>query len=56
MLVCYTAATGGSMLIIGSASGVAFMSLEHANFFWYMKVGTKAAIFGFFIGYLTFYL
>jgi hypothetical protein len=31
-LIAYAAGTGGSMLIIGSASGVAFMGIEQARF------------------------
>ncbi len=36
-LLAYCAGTGGSILIIGSAAGVAFMSLEKATFMWYLK-------------------
>ena len=36
-LIAYCAGTGGSILIIGSAAGVAFMGMERADFFWYMK-------------------
>ncbi|EYU37638.1 hypothetical protein MIMGU_mgv1a003531mg [Erythranthe guttata] len=36
-LVAYCAGTGGSMLIIGSAAGVAFMGMEKIDFFWYFK-------------------
>eukprot|EP00252_Welwitschia_mirabilis_P019329 TRINITY_DN4441_c0_g1_i1.p1 TRINITY_DN4441_c0_g1~~TRINITY_DN4441_c0_g1_i1.p1 ORF type:complete len:575 (+),score=122.66 TRINITY_DN4441_c0_g1_i1:396-2120(+) len=36
-LIAYCAGTGGSMLIIGSAAGVAFMGMERADFFWYLK-------------------
>ncbi|CAH9145988.1 unnamed protein product [Cuscuta epithymum] len=36
-LVAYCAGTGGSMLIIGSAAGVAFMGMERVDFFWYLK-------------------
>ena len=30
-------ATGGSILIIGSAAGIAAMGLEHIDFVWYVK-------------------
>ena len=36
-LVAFCAGTGGSMLIIGSASGVAFMGMEKVDFFWYFR-------------------
>ena len=52
----YCAGTGGSILIIGSAAGVAAMGLEKIHFFWYAKkIGGLAAL-GYFAGiavYLT---
>lgn len=36
-LIAFCAGTGGSMLIIGSASGVAFMGMEKVDFFWYLR-------------------
>ena len=35
--IAYSAGTGGSMLIIGSAAGVAAMGMERINFIWYLK-------------------
>lgn len=35
--MAYTAGTGGSMLIIGSAAGVAAMGMEKIDFIWYLK-------------------
>jgi Na+/H+ antiporter NhaD/arsenite permease-like protein len=35
--LAYCAGTGGSILIIGSAAGVAAMGLEKISFFWYVK-------------------
>ena len=35
--VAYSAGTGGSMLIIGSAAGVVAMGMEKIDFFWYLK-------------------
>ena len=35
--IAYTAGTGGSMLIIGSAAGVAAMGMEKIDFIWYFK-------------------
>lgn len=48
--IAYSAGTGGSMLIIGSAAGVAAMGLEKINFIWYMKNITWLAAVGFFAG------
>jgi Na+/H+ antiporter NhaD/arsenite permease-like protein len=43
--VAYCAGTGGSILIIGSAAGVAAMGLEKIRFFWYAKkIGGLALI------------
>jgi Na+/H+ antiporter NhaD/arsenite permease-like protein len=48
--MAYCAGTGGSILIIGSAAGVAAMGLEKIHFFWYArKIGFLAAI-GYFSG------
>jgi len=48
--LAYCAGTGGSILIIGSAAGVAAMGLEHIHFGWYArKIGPLAAI-GYFAG------
>jgi Na+/H+ antiporter NhaD/arsenite permease-like protein len=53
-LLAYCAGTGGSMLIIGSASGVAALVMENIGFGWYLKnIGWLAAI-GFFTGAITF--
>lgn len=50
LLIAFCAGTGGSMLIIGSAAGVAFMSLEKVDFFWYLKRATLAAALGYIAG------
>ncbi len=48
--MAYCAGTGGSILIIGSAAGVAAMGLEKIHFFWYArKIGGLAAL-GYFSG------
>ncbi|MFI5204573.1 MAG: sodium:proton antiporter NhaD [Flavobacteriales bacterium] len=49
-LLAYTAGTGGSLLIIGSAAGVAAMGMEHINFFWYVRKITVLALIGFAAG------
>lgn len=49
-LVAYCAGTGGSILVIGSAAGVAFMGLEKVQFIWYMRRIGFAALIGYFAG------
>ena len=51
-LIAYAAGTGGSMLIIGSAAGVAAMGMEKIDFIWYMKKITWLAVTGYIVGYL----
>lgn len=48
--VAYCAGTGGSILIIGSASGVAAMGLEKIEFFWYVRRISGLALLGYFGG------
>ncbi|MDD2899219.1 MAG: sodium:proton antiporter NhaD [Desulfuromonadaceae bacterium] len=48
--MAYCAGTGGSILIIGSAAGVAAMGLEKIHFFWYVKRMSGLAILGYFGG------
>ncbi|MCF8257665.1 MAG: sodium:proton antiporter NhaD [Flavobacteriales bacterium] len=55
-LLAYTAGTGGSMLIIGSAAGVAVMGIMRIDFVWYMKRMTLLAASGYFAGIIVFYL
>jgi len=53
--MAYCAGTGGSMLIIGSAAGVAAMGLEKIDFFWYMKRISWLALIGY-LGGAFFYI
>lgn len=48
--LAYCAGTGGSMLIIGSAAGVAVMGIEKVEFFWYVKKITLISLMGYFAG------
>lgn len=48
--LAYTAGTGGSILIIGSAAGVAVMGLEKISFMWYLKNIAPWALLGYFGG------
>ncbi len=49
-----TSGTGGSMIIIGSAAGVAVMGIEKVDFIWYLKKIAWIAMIGFFAGVLAF--
>lgn len=49
-LVAYCAGTGGSMLVIGSAAGVALMGMEKVDFFWYLKKVSGFAFAGYVAG------
>jgi Na+/H+ antiporter NhaD/arsenite permease-like protein len=55
-LIAYSAGTGGSMLIIGSAAGVVAMGMEKIDFFWYLKKIAWLAFVGFIGGFITFVL
>ena len=48
--LAYCAGTGGSILIIGSAAGVAAMGLEGIHFGWYVKKISGLALLGYFAG------
>jgi NhaD family Na+/H+ antiporter len=52
--LAYCAGTGGSILIIGSAAGVAVMGIEKINFIWYLKKIGWLAMIGFFAGAFTY--
>lgn len=52
--IAYSAGTGGSMLIIGSAAGVAAMGMEKIDFIWYLKNVAWLAMAGFLGGCVTF--
>lgn len=53
--VAYSAGTGGSMLIIGSAAGVVAMGMEKIDFFWYFKNIAWLAVIGFVVGAIAFF-
>ncbi|HCR54273.1 MAG TPA: hypothetical protein DIW27_07655 [Cytophagales bacterium] len=48
--LAYCAGTGGSVLIIGSAAGVAVMGMEKIDFIWYVKKISIWAAIGYFAG------
>ncbi|WCJ17781.1 sodium:hydrogen antiporter 1 [Euphorbia peplus] len=53
-LVAFCAGTGGSMLVIGSAAGVAFMGMEKVDFFWYFRKVSGFAFAGYAAGIATY--
>lgn len=54
--IAYTAGTGGSLLIIGSAAGVVAMGMENLSFGWYLKHIAPLALAGYLGGVLFFLL
>ncbi|MBI3218244.1 MAG: sodium:proton antiporter NhaD [Bacteroidetes bacterium] len=52
--LAYCAGTGGSILIIGSAAGVAVMGMEKIDFIWYLKKISLIALLGYFAGALSY--
>lgn len=54
--IAYCAGTGGSILIIGSAAGVAAMGLEKIQFGWYLKKISWLALIGYFAGIAAYIL
>lgn len=54
--LAYCAGTGGSLLIIGSAAGVAVMGMEKIDFIWYLKKISLWALVGYLSGAGVFYL
>lgn len=55
-MLAYCAGTGGSILIIGSAAGVAFMGLEKVDFIWYFKKVSLIALISYLAGVGVFIL
>lgn len=55
-LLAFCAGTGGSILIIGSAAGVAVMGLENISFGWYLKKISWVALIGYLAGVVTYWL
>jgi Na+/H+ antiporter NhaD/arsenite permease-like protein len=52
--LAYCAGTGGSLLIIGSAAGIAAMGIEKIEFFWYLKKIAWLALVGYIAGIIVF--
>jgi Na+/H+ antiporter NhaD/arsenite permease-like protein len=53
-LMAFTAGTGGSIFIIGSAAGIGLMALEKVDFVWYARKATWKVLCSFFAGVLVF--
>lgn len=54
--LAYCTGTGGSVLIIGSAAGVAIMGIEKIDFIWYLKRISWLALIGYFAGAIVYIL
>lgn len=54
--LAYCAGTGGSILIVGSAAGVAAMGIESVNFVWYLKNISWLAIVGYLAGAVMYWI
>ncbi len=54
--LAYAAGTGGSILIIGSAAGVAAMGIEKIEFFWYVRRISLLALIGYIGGAVAYVL
>ena len=52
--LAFCAGTGGSILIIGSAAGLAAMGIEKINFIWYVKKISLLALVGYVAGAFAF--
>lgn len=55
-LIAFCAGTGGSILVIGSAAGVAYMGMEKVDFGWYARKVSLPTAAGFFAGIGTYLL
>jgi Na+/H+ antiporter NhaD/arsenite permease-like protein len=55
-LLAYCAGTGGSILIIGSAAGVAAMGMERIGFGWYLRKISWLALVGYLGGAVAYLL
>lgn len=53
-LMAFCAGTGGSVLVIGSAAGVAFMGMQKVDFLWYVRKISPVALAGYAAGIATY--
>jgi Na+/H+ antiporter NhaD/arsenite permease-like protein len=54
LFLAYCAGTGGSILIIGSAAGIAVMGIQRITFGWYVRHMSLPALLGYVAGALTY--
>ena len=54
--IAYCVGTGGSILIVGSAAGVAVMSTEKISFMWYFRTISWLAFLGYIAGAVVFFI
>ena len=54
LFLAYCAGTGGSILIIGSAAGIAVMGIQRITFGWYVRHMTVPALLGYLAGALAY--
>ena len=54
IFLAYCAGTGGSILIIGSAAGIAVMGIQRVTFGWYIRKFSLPALVGYAAGALTY--
>ena len=54
--LAFTTGSGGSIIIIGSAAGVAVMGIEQIDFIWYLKKISWIALIAFAVGIAVFLL
>ena len=52
--LAYCTGTGGSILIIGSAAGIAARGMEKIDFFWYIRKISWLALTGYFAGAIVY--
>ncbi len=53
-MIAYCAGIGGSILIIGSAAGIALMAMEKIDFLWYMRRISLPATAGYLAGFILY--
>ena len=55
-IIAYATAIGGSLLCVGSVSGLALMRAEHVKLGWYIKHFTPKVLLGWIIGFIILWL
>ncbi len=56
LIIAFSTAIGGTLLPVGSTSGVALMNTERMHFVWYLRHLTPKVLLGFAAGMLVLYL